>query len=68
MYKLAAVTRNFGLKPNSAIFTLTNINKRLSKKLEWFEKNLKILVIKAIPCAEFFLIKIIRYLTVNKRL
>lgn len=55
MYKLAAVTRDFGLKTNSAIFTLTNINKRLSNKLEWLEKRKKILGIKAVADAEFFL-------------
>lgn len=57
MYKLAAITRDFGLKTNSAIFTLTNISKRLSNKLEWLEKRRKILGIKAVADAVFFLKK-----------
>ncbi len=55
MYKLAAVTRDFGLKTNSAIFTLTKLNKKLSNKLEWLEKRRTILGIKAVADAEFFL-------------
>jgi len=55
MYKLAAITRDFGLRVYSSIFTLTNIEKIAGHRLAGIQKKSKILGIKAIVDAKFFL-------------
>ncbi|MDD2636569.1 MAG: DUF1887 family CARF protein [Bacteroidales bacterium] len=57
MYKLAAITRDFGLKVSSAIFTLSDIKHCLGGKISGIEKRKNILGIKAIVDSETFLKK-----------
>ncbi|MDY0143361.1 MAG: DUF1887 family CARF protein [Bacteroidales bacterium] len=55
MYKLAAITRDFGLRVHSNIVTLTNIEKNAGNKLSGIYKKSRILGISNILDAEFFL-------------
>lgn len=54
MYKLAAITRDFGLRVHSSIHTLTNIEKNAGNKFSGIQKKSKILGIKNVLDAEFF--------------
>lgn len=55
MYKLAAITRDFGLRIHSAIFTLSDTESLLNNKLDGIKSRQKILGIKTIADARFFL-------------
>ena len=55
MYKLAAITRDFGLRVYSSIHTLTNIEKNAGNRLTGIQKKSRILGINKIFDAEFFL-------------
>lgn len=48
LYKLGAVTRDFGLRVNSFIFTLTDVKQIAKQKSDGIERRRKILGIKAI--------------------
>ncbi len=54
LYKLGAITRDFGLKVNSYIFTLTNVVRVADKKYVNIEKRRKLLGIKTIVDASDF--------------
>lgn len=55
MYKLAAITRDFGLRVHSAIFTLSDTKSLLKGKFEGVQSRQKILGIKTISDKQFFI-------------
>ncbi len=55
LYKLGAITRDFGLKVNTYIFTLSNVARLADKKFTNIEKRRKLLGIKAIVDARDFI-------------
>jgi len=55
LYKLGAITKDFGLRTNSYIFTLTNLKNIAGKKYENLEKKINILGIKRTIDANDFL-------------
>lgn len=57
LYKLGAITKDFGLRTNSYIFTLTNIEHNAGNKYINIEKKRKILGIKKIVDASDFMKK-----------
>lgn len=54
MYKLAAISRDFGLQVNSFLFTLQNLNEFSRPTIAQIEKRQKILGIRNILDARFF--------------